>query len=208
MNWDTHTLEYVSTLLDANTGSDPTNSFPKTPIQGGKYVLQSAYDPTVVEYNGELWVSFECWGTGMGSVSSCVGPMSAPGPGSTIDLGRTTVVVEGAATPGAGYAASVPKIFVYGGSPYLFFDAFLTGPGTIAQHGVPLEMIGDRLWAKGAGGQSYVYCSFAVAHLTATVSAALLMLVGLPVLLMNTTLNTVHVVCAAGPGTRSLTLWA
>ncbi len=70
MDWSTNSLEYVATLLDANTGSNPPNSFAITPIQNGKYVLESAYDPTVALIDGELWVAFECWGSGMGSVSS------------------------------------------------------------------------------------------------------------------------------------------
>jgi len=157
MDWGTHSLEYVATLLDANTGQDPVNSFPTTPIQNGKYVLQSAYDPTVMAFNGELWVAFECWGSGMGSVSSCVGPLSTatPAANSVIDLSRTTVLIEGAATPGAGYAASVPKVFVHDGRPYLYYDAFLTGPGSLAQRGVPLEVVGGRMWVKGAGAASY-----------------------------------------------------
>jgi len=158
MDWSTRQLEYVTTLLDANTGTNNgvPNSFPKTPIQGGKFVIQSAYDPNVMSYNGELWVSFECWGQGMSHVSSCVGPMSAPGEGATIDLSRTTVVIEGIATSnGAGYAASVPKIFVHNGSPYLYYDAFLTGPGNLSQRGVPLELANNKLWVKGAGGNTY-----------------------------------------------------
>lgn len=136
MNWETKELTYVATLLDSNDNDD---NFPYTPIQDGKYIIGSAYDPTVVEFEGELWVSFECAGKNMGGTSSCIGPMgNNPGADSTIDLSRTTVVIEGSPRDGSSeiLAATVPKIFVHGGILFMFYDAFLTGDkGTIGQVG-------------------------------------------------------------------------
>ena len=155
MNWDTKELEYVTTLLDSNCDDD---DYPMTPIQDGRFVLGSAYDPTVVEFAGELWVSFECAGHHMGGTSACMGPMGAPGDDSTIDLSRTTIIVEGhQCDQGCNeISATVPKIFTHGDSLFVFYDVFLTGDtGSIGQRGVEVEICDGRAFVKGAGCDTY-----------------------------------------------------
>ena len=60
----------------------------------------------------------------------------------TIDLSRTTIIVEGhQCDEGCNeISATVPKIFTHGDSLYVFYDVFLTGDlGSIGQRGVEGE---------------------------------------------------------------------
>ena len=146
MNFTTQpfTLSFVKLLLWPNAFDA---SFPTTPIQGGKYVLNSAYDATVVATDaGELWVSFESAGQGF-PTSSCAGPLtSGPIEATSLDLSRTSIVVLG--TPHA--AASVPKLLSLTGSLYLYFDWFLLGPGYLQQMGVAVSIDAQgMMWAMG-----------------------------------------------------------
>jgi hypothetical protein len=143
VDWTAMKLEFVRMLLWPNAYD---SRFPTTPVQGGKYVLSSTYDPTAAVIGGEIWVSFECAGWGF-FTSSCMGPLTAgPIENATIDLSRTTLVVTGTLQA----AASVPKVFSFKGAAYMYFDHFLTGPGYIQQMGVPLEQDGaGRMWVQG-----------------------------------------------------------
>jgi len=78
--------------------------------------------------------------------------MSEPSETATIDLSRTTVVVEGSINNGYELAATVPKVFVHGGTFYMLYDHFLTGDlGTLGQMGVEIEICDGRAFAKNAG---------------------------------------------------------
>lgn len=146
-DWTAFKLTFVSVVLWPNDGRDSPNSgnFPKTPIQGGKYTLDSAYDPTVIELpgTGELWAAFECAGQGF-YTASCLGPLKVPAgaahgiEGATVDLSRTVIVVAGTDH----VAAALPKIFVDPASErlVLYFDYFiLNNPGHIEARGVYLQ---------------------------------------------------------------------
>ena len=172
-DWSTHSLSYVKTLLWPNAHD---GRFPKTAVQDGKYVIDSAYDPTVALLNNgtsaELWVSFECAGQNFPGTASCMGPLTNSGVGGgggdpgawELDLSRTQLVVAG--TPSI--AASVPKIFSFnamhpgGGAgstaqkSYMWFDHFTTTPkpGRIEARAVELQAdpATGRFWAAGKGG--------------------------------------------------------
>jgi hypothetical protein len=73
MDWDSHKLSFVKILLDPNAHDD---NAPKTPIQGGKFVLDSTYDATAAVLNGEIWLSYECAGVGFGT-ASCMSPLTS-----------------------------------------------------------------------------------------------------------------------------------
>jgi hypothetical protein len=142
-DWSSLSLNVVQTVLWPNAHD---SSFPKTPIQNGKYVLDSAYDPTVALLDGELWVSFECAGTGF-FTSSCIGPLVGSVGKWTLDLSRTTIAVT---PPTANKAASVPKICSFKGASYLWYDYFRTDEGYIEARGVTLKKDSSgRMWAAG-----------------------------------------------------------
>ena len=146
MEWTSpsFTMSFVKLLLWPNALD---GRFPKTPIQNGKYVLNSAYDATIILHEEEYWLSFECAGQGF-ATSSCAGPLT-PGPieSASIDLARTSIVVLGTYH----VAASVPKIFPFNNELYMFFDWFLLGPGYLQQMGVRVRTDGPdrRMWAVG-----------------------------------------------------------
>eukprot|EP00937_MAST-01D_sp_MAST-1D-sp2_P003487 g3487.t1 len=144
-DWSSLTLSFVRTMLWPNAHD---GRYPKTPIQGGRYVLDSAYDPTVAQLGGaggEMWVSFECAGAGF-YTSSCMGPLAGSDGNWTIDLARTAIVVK---PPSADKAASVPKIFSFQGRDYMWFDYYRTEAGYIEARGVELQSDGQRYWAAG-----------------------------------------------------------
>jgi hypothetical protein len=121
-DWQTQTFATVKPLLvPFNAG------FGGIPLNNQKGFLNTAYDATVADVGGELWVAFECSGTGSAfptnTVSSCAAPMSRGD--YTIDLNRLTVVIAGVpdSATATGYSASVPKIFTYQGVPYLYWTA-------------------------------------------------------------------------------------
>lgn len=153
MDWSTHTLSYVRDVI----------SLPVTlPSQSG--VVQSAYDPTVVSYNGGLWVAFECAGTGtaLAGVASCIAPLSTTD--YSVDTTRIVSAVVGinASSTSDAYSASVPKIFVYGNTPYLYWSVVhnVSGPNGLlvedtTTRGAMLtqETSGlGRLWVSGSTG--------------------------------------------------------
>jgi hypothetical protein len=144
-DWHSHTLSYVKTMLWPNARD---GRFPKTAVQGGKYVIDSAYDPTVALLNDELWVSFECAGVNFPGTASCMGPMTGAAGAWELDLGRTQLVVAGTHT----VAASVPKIFSFLTRSYMWFDYFRTSPapGYIEARAIELQQDGGgRFWAAG-----------------------------------------------------------
>jgi|GEM_PF-2825219 len=51
MNWLTNEIVFLSTLLDL--GSSPS-------LQNGKYVITTAYDPSVTFDGPQDWIAFEC----------------------------------------------------------------------------------------------------------------------------------------------------
>lgn len=142
-DWNTLEFKFIKTLLWPNARDD---RFPKTPIQNGKYVLDSVYDPTVALLDGELWVSYECCGAGM-ATSSCISPLTGSTGDWDLDLSRTTIVVVATDYK---KAASVPKIFSFQQKNYMWFDYFKTDQHYIEARGVEIQKDGNgRFWAAG-----------------------------------------------------------
>lgn len=96
-------------------------------IAGSLGTILSTYDPSIVKYNGEYWLTFECYGTG-GSlktlVSACLVPFTIE---NGIDLTRLSIPVKGsiAATQNEQYSASVPKLLVHNNSLYLYWTVVI-----------------------------------------------------------------------------------
>jgi hypothetical protein len=131
---------------------------PAQTIQDG-YVIYTAYDPSVISYNGELWVAFECAYVGAHAADSCMGPLITNGDTTGarwyVDPTRTTVVVsDGSANPYDVYthAASVPKLVVFQNSVYLYYSSGRFGK----DGGVDINVRGVKLW-QVAGSTGSVF---------------------------------------------------
>jgi hypothetical protein len=158
MNWSTHGFAWVKKPLLAYTqsasvlsGDGSYYTVPAQTIQDG-YVIYTAYDPSVISYDGELWVAFECTYIGAHAADSCMGPLITNGDTTGahwyVDPKRTTVVVsDGSANPYDVYAhaASVPKLLVFQGSVYLYYSSGRFG----ADGGIDINVRGVKLWEVG-----------------------------------------------------------
>lgn len=117
MDWQQHKLTMGEILL-------------KPPVKTSSGVeLHNAYDPYVAEYQGTLWVAFEC--TVPNAVSSCIVPLNLQS--NTLDLSRLSVPVEGTLGPHGAHkqivgllSASAPTLLAYSGRLILYWqvDAF------------------------------------------------------------------------------------
>ena len=154
MDWSTNTLNVDSVIYK-------TPAAVSTGVATGS--VGSAHDPTVVSYNGELWVAFECGhGTGFRGTSSCVGPFDLDK--KVIDPDRTTVIVEGRDADNAsiyGYSTSVPNLFVFNNRLYVYWAAIQSLKTTqdwqqITIRGMELTQEPSglrRLWGVGSPGK-------------------------------------------------------
>lgn len=119
-DWANRSFSFVKDLI-----SPPANGISLDNQRGTR--VNTTYDASLADINGELWMVFECAGSGGalsgGFASSCAAPVSRGD--YSVDLGRMTAVVVGVGIAGAqpGRSASVPKIFVYQGIPYLYWTA-------------------------------------------------------------------------------------
>jgi len=148
MNWSSHTLSFVRDLL-----------VPPVTFSSQAITINSSYDPTITLFNGQLWIAFECINDGTIGADSCVAPMSSSD--FSIDTSRATVVVKGEDLTTGQYSASVPKIFIYQGQPYLYWSVSHSAPAANGQiltdtttRGARLsqEVSGyQRLWVAGSG---------------------------------------------------------
>jgi hypothetical protein len=132
---------------------------PPVTLPEGKTITVS-FDPSVVYYNSEYWVAWECHGVGfVGSSAACIGPLDLNG---VINTSRTYVAITGDSYNNDGfyYSASVPKLFVHQTKIYLYWTAvkmIASEPHTwhyVTSRGVELEQENGslkRLWPKGAG---------------------------------------------------------
>jgi hypothetical protein len=115
MDWQHHTLNYTQDVLkpplQINASADRT------------ILITNAYDPSVISYNGELWVAFECGGRGLRGVSACIGPLD-PNTYTISDPRRVTVLIEGGPDEtGYIHPASVPNLFVFRNRVYVYWSA-------------------------------------------------------------------------------------
>jgi hypothetical protein len=148
MDWQQHTLTMGEILL-------------KPPVKTSAGVeLHNTYDPYVAEYQGTLWVAFEC--TSPNAVSSCIVPLDLQN--KTLDLSRLSVPVEGTIGPhGANkqivglLSASAPTLLAYSGRLLLYWqvDAFdnQLRENPLVTRGGDLQLDSHgMLWIGGSAG--------------------------------------------------------
>jgi len=144
MDWSNDTLTFMRKILT-----------PPVVLSDG-FTIAHAYDPSVIYYNDEYWVAFECVGNGLKGASACIGPLDING---GIDITRAYVAVHGnTLVTGIGYSASVPKLFLYQGRVYLYWSAVHGDANSlwfdVTSRGIELEQEQGslkRLWPKGVG---------------------------------------------------------
>ncbi|MFV0677884.1 hypothetical protein [Variovorax sp. tm] len=153
MDWSSHTLNRIRDVISLPVALTDQNA-----------TITSAYDPTVMSFNGELWMSFECVDTGAssGGVSACLAPISSTT--FDVDTSRMTVAVSAIQQTAFndGYSASVPKLFQFGGTPYMYWsvshfvqsaDGPLLSDTTTRGAMLAQESSGlRRLWVNGSLG--------------------------------------------------------
>ncbi|PTR26281.1 hypothetical protein C8J98_11011 [Luteibacter sp. OK325] len=118
-DWASQTFSFVKYLVAPAGNGIPLG------VQSDS-TITTAYDATAADVNGELWMVFECGGSGSALgpyASSCAAPISRGD--YSVDLSRMNVIVSGVAAsePTTGKSASVPKIFTYQGVPYVYWSA-------------------------------------------------------------------------------------
>ena len=126
-------------------------------MQNGKYVITTAYDPSVTFDGTQDWIAFECSGTGfVGSVAACMMPLTLTGDVGTLSLAKGYVAILGKATdPNSQYlfSASVPKLLFDDQSRmYLYWSAVQINKTTgvwlsITTRGVELQKNSLGQWA-------------------------------------------------------------
>ncbi len=144
MDWNQKKLSLIKKII-----------VPPLVLPGGKYTVTTAYDPSVLKFDGKLWVAFECHGIGFqGSVGTCMGPLSNT---FELDLAHSYLLVQGkSVTPNDAYdfSASVPKLLNHQGHAYLFWSVarIRKSDGVwadVTTRGVELKLANDgSLWPK------------------------------------------------------------
>ena len=100
-----------------------------TPITVNGIYVRSSYDPSIMTYNGENWIAWECTPhyRGLEYVSSCMAPLLPDLSG--IDQTRFSVPVRGNTGPTPNNpsrmislsSASIPQLLNFGGTPYIYW---------------------------------------------------------------------------------------
>jgi len=131
-------------------------------VLNGTHSLTTAYDPSVILFNGQYWVAFECHGANISgsvnkfgtSVAACIAPVGIFG---VLDTSRLSIAVSGGSyISGDQYthSASVPKLLVHQNRIYLYWtdvkirksDGAWQG---ILGRGAELEYSNGMFYAKG-----------------------------------------------------------
>jgi hypothetical protein len=165
IDWNAHTLTVTNLAFDTGGGNVPICG--PNGAYGGNSV-STAYDASVMSFNGEVWAAWECGGNlaGTATASTCVGPLNvATG---VIDPTRTNVPVLGnnSINDGYLYSASVPELLFFQGNAYVYWSAVkinasntsqwvgITGRGMRLAESPPS---GGLLWSSqiGVGVGSY-----------------------------------------------------
>jgi|GEM_PF-2948383 len=145
MNWDMRKLNLVREIFHT----------PQRISDG--HIINSAYDPTIAKIGNELWVSFECGGSGIQTVGGCVGPLDING---VIDPNRTTLVMNGGsvnAFDAYNYSISHPFIFPFHNHVYLYWTAVqiqkanFNNWGQLTSRGIEIENQSGRFFAQASG---------------------------------------------------------
>jgi hypothetical protein len=153
MNWQAHSLNYVQDVLKPPMRIAAADDRP--------VLLKNAYDPSVISYNGELWVAFECGGAGFRGASVCIGPLDR-NTYTINDPRRVNMVIEGGpAENGFMYSASSPILIVFRGRVYVYWAALQgdTASGKWFADAVRgMEVVQERsglrrMWGLGSVGR-------------------------------------------------------
>jgi hypothetical protein len=157
-------------------------SVPFTLMNDPSKRMNHAYDPSIVSYNNNYWVAFECCGLNAdtssctaGTVNTCIGPITDIVQGS-IDTAHTYLIINGTNYGGSGYSASVPKLFVYKSKIYLYWstvkaDATSDAFQSVTSRGVELvqDTSTNQLWAKNQTGMPVGHAITSIDPLTTEV---------------------------------------
>jgi len=138
---------------------------PPVSILNGSHTIDTAFDPSIIQFNGEAWIAFECGGKNnsggvnlFGSTSAaCIAPLGQFG---QVLLDRTNIVVSGGsyvASDPYKYSASVPKLLLHQNKLYLYWTSVKIRKSneawqSIVTKGIELEVSGRKLFAKGNRG--------------------------------------------------------
>jgi hypothetical protein len=152
MNWATNQMVFHNYLF-----------FPPTTING-TYV-RSSYDPSIMNYDGENWIAWECTPhySSIEYVSSCMAPLLPDLSG--IDQTRFSVPVRGNTGPNPNNprqmiglsSASIPQLLNFGGTPYIYWAidhhiAVNTASNPMVSRGAMLQQDpSGKFWIFGAG---------------------------------------------------------
>jgi hypothetical protein len=133
MDWPGKTLHFTKSLLPVPT------------VTPSGIPIKAAFDPTAVEYRGEIWVAFVCV-AGFGDNSSCVAPLDLQS--GLLDLSRLSVPARGLKSPFSEerFSAGVPKLFIYNDRLYMYWSVVDHFPR--AYPGAPLDF--RSVTARGA----------------------------------------------------------
>jgi hypothetical protein len=136
-----------------------------TPITINGTYVRSSYDPSIMTYNGENWIAWECtphYG-GLEYVSSCMAPLLPDLSG--IDQTRFSVPVRGDTGPNPNNpqqmislsSASIPQLLDFGGVPYIYWAidhnaTVNTAANPMVSRGAMLQQdLSGKFWVFGAG---------------------------------------------------------
>lgn len=149
-DWATKSFHIIKPLLD--TSLDPRTRRSRAAITGGAMrglLIRSAYDPSVVEFRGTIFIAFECTSEngelyGVQQTSSC---MAVYNPRTkSIDMSRAVVVVTGEKRGDTYQVAALPRLLSYGGKLYLYWSAMHVREGKIirsVERGGELDVTGS-----------------------------------------------------------------
>jgi len=144
LDWTTKTFEIVHPVIT-----------PPVEIEGGRRLL-NAYDPDIVEFRGEYWLTFECVGDGIPGTSTCL--VSVDKQSMTVEPKDIYVAIEGdEVSPGHQYTAADPKFLVFEQHLYLYWTAInIVDKKWMSLSTRGTELISDdlprpHLWARGKG---------------------------------------------------------
>ncbi len=152
MNWATNQMVFQNYLF-------------VTPITINGTYVRSSYDPSIMTYNGENWIAWECTPhySGLEYVSSCVAPLLPDLSG--IDQTRFSVPVRGNTGPNPYNpgqmivlaSASIPQLLNFAGAPYIYWaidrnSAVNTASNPMVSRGAMLQQdMRGKFWIFGAG---------------------------------------------------------
>jgi hypothetical protein len=159
-NWSAHKLTLRKVLLD--TSIDPDTKQSHAILTGGSMrgaIITSAYDPTIVRFDGQFLVAYECTlendnSFAVQGTSVCISIYEPRL--QMIDLNRTQVIISGTQiSPSEFVAAAVPALLVYRRRLFLYWSALSIENGRFAEiciRGAELLLTAGRLSIKGAEG--------------------------------------------------------